>query len=159
MKDRRLEGNLLRTFRYADTAHMYCLPSLPSLSPPPPPPHTHTHAHTQNAYLHHTFRCSLTILNSPTQKYSATWRHCYHLLQSERLHLYQSQARELISRGSAYPCFCSRERLHGLRSTHLGYDGRCRRLSERQAEENIRMGLDYTVRLKVSRAPCFPQRI
>ena len=72
-------------------------------------------------------------------------------LQSERLHLYQSYAQELLKSGSAYPCFCSKERLEGLRSsgTKMGYDGHCRRLSAQQVERSMDMGLSYTVRLKV----------
>ena len=73
-------------------------------------------------------------------------------LQSERLHLYQSYAQELLKSGGAYPCFCTKERLMGLRSSsgiNVGYDGHCRRLSQQQVERNMDMGLPYTVRLKV----------
>ena len=54
--------------------------------------------------------------------------------------------------GSAYPCFCSKERLQNIRSTgtKIGYDGLCRRLSEREVEQRMGMGLAHTVRLKVS---------
>ena len=53
--------------------------------------------------------------------------------------------------GSGYPCFCSRERLQSLRlqGQRDGYDGRCRSLSRRQAEEEMNRGSPFTVRMKV----------
>jgi len=38
------------------------------------------------------------------------------VLQSERLPLYQKHAQELIDKGAAYYCFCSKERLAALRA-------------------------------------------
>jgi len=35
--------------------------------------------------------------------------------QSERSAIYRENAAELVKRGAAYPCFCSRERLDALR--------------------------------------------
>lgn len=55
--------------------------------------------------------------------------------QSERLPLYHAEAERLIAQGDAYRCYCTRERLVELRSQQerdkvaLGYDGRCRHLS------------------------------
>ena len=55
--------------------------------------------------------------------------------QSERLHLYQSYAKELLDAGQAYYCFCSREQLEAERQAALAagrparYAGTCRRLS------------------------------
>src|SRR4051812_12635620 len=52
--------------------------------------------------------------------------------QSERLHLYQSYARELLDRDQAYYCFCSREQLEAERKKALAeglpakYAGTCR---------------------------------
>ena len=72
-------------------------------------------------------------------------------VQSARLPSYHSTASTLVKEGAAYPCFCSKERLASLRTSGVqdGYDGHCRKLSQRQAEEKIRIGSSYTVRLKV----------
>src|SRR5215467_9152698 len=54
--------------------------------------------------------------------------------QSERLHLYQSYAQELLTAGSAYYCFCSTEQLDAERREAVAsgrparYSGRCRQL-------------------------------
>jgi glutamyl-tRNA synthetase len=53
-------------------------------------------------------------------------------VQSERLHLYQPAARQLVDAGRAYECYCTPERLDRLREEQRerklppGYDGRCR---------------------------------
>ncbi|CAI8023907.1 Glutamate--tRNA ligase [Geodia barretti] len=71
-------------------------------------------------------------------------------IQSERLSLYQQYARELLNGGSGYPCFCGKERLQSLRQRGTtGYDRRCRKLSRRQANEEMSRGSPFTVRLKV----------
>lgn len=74
--------------------------------------------------------------------------------QSERLELYQRFAEELMERGAAYPCFCSKERLDALReeqrrskSPTMGYDRRCRSLPRAEAEARRRGGEPYVVRL------------
>src|SRR5437762_13275668 len=52
--------------------------------------------------------------------------------QSERLHLYESYAKELLAGDFAYYCFCSRERLEAERKAALAagqparYSGTCR---------------------------------
>lgn len=64
--------------------------------------------------------------------------------QSERLPLYHAEAERLIQQGDAYRCYCTRERLAEVRAEQernkvsLGYDGRCRHLTqaERSAFEN-----------------------
>src|SRR4030088_89710 len=63
--------------------------------------------------------------------------------QSERLHLYESYAKELLSAGHAYYCFCSTALLDAERQTALAagrpahYAGTCRRLSREQADLRI----------------------
>src|SRR6187397_953488 len=58
--------------------------------------------------------------------------------QSERLHLYQSYARELLDHEQAYYCFCSREQLDADRKAALAagqpakYAGTCRSLTRAQ---------------------------
>jgi len=54
--------------------------------------------------------------------------------QSERMHLYQAAVERLLDEGCAYRCYCSRERLEGLRESAMQrgekprYDGHCRHL-------------------------------
>lgn len=73
--------------------------------------------------------------------------------QSERSSIYREHAEELIGRGAAYPCFCSKERLDALRAEQrdqqlpFGYDGRCRSLSRADATARRRAGEPAVVRL------------
>src|SRR5437868_1305929 len=60
--------------------------------------------------------------------------------QSERLHLYQSYAKELLNAGGAYYCFCSPEQLDADRQAAVAarrpplYSGTCRTLTPEQAQ-------------------------
>lgn len=60
----------------------------------------------------------------------------YH--QSQRLPLYQEAADALVRKGYAYHCFCTVERLEQMRvdqaarSTTVGYDGKCRSLTDEE---------------------------
>jgi glutamyl-tRNA synthetase len=74
--------------------------------------------------------------------------------QSERTALYRQYARELVSRGAAYPCFCTPARLQALREeqkatkqTVLGYDGLCRRLDAAESARRAAGGEPYVIRL------------
>ena len=64
--------------------------------------------------------------------------------QSERLHLYQSYAKELLTADAAYYCFCSTAQLDTERQEALEagrparYAGTCRRLSREQAASRHR---------------------
>src|SRR6185436_19185368 len=66
--------------------------------------------------------------------------------QSERLHLYQSYAKELLGAEAAYYCFCSIAQLDSDRQEALAagrparYAGTCRRLSAEQAAARIAAG-------------------
>lgn len=77
--------------------------------------------------------------------------------QSERKHIHQEYASELVKKDKAYPCFCSPERLDQVRKAQrangdmLGYDGHCRSLSPQEAEEKIARGEPHVLRLKVDR--------
>ena len=54
--------------------------------------------------------------------------------------------------GSAYKCFCSKERLKVLSAGSIhpgGYDGRCRMLTRAEVERKTSQGLPFTIRLKV----------
>ncbi len=58
--------------------------------------------------------------------------------QSQRLNLYRKHAEELIEKGRAYYCYCTKERLESLRKEQeaakqpLGYDRHCRQISPDQ---------------------------
>jgi glutamyl-tRNA synthetase len=73
--------------------------------------------------------------------------------QSERTEVYRERAEELVARGAAYRCFCTRERLDALREEqkakkqNFGYDGRCRVLPPEEAQRRRAAGEPCVVRL------------
>ena len=75
--------------------------------------------------------------------------------QSERLHLYQSYAQELLTAGSAYYCFCSTEQLEADRQSAVAagrpvqYAGTCRSIPLDQAQGRIDAGEQPAVRFRV----------
>ena len=75
--------------------------------------------------------------------------------QSERLHLYQSYAKELLTAEQAYYCFCSAAQLDAERQEALAagrpaqYAGTCRRLSRDQAAARIAAGERPAIRFRV----------
>jgi len=75
--------------------------------------------------------------------------------QSERLHLYQSYAAELMNAGRAYHCFCSTTQLDVERQEALAsgrpahYAGTCRRLSKEQAAARVAAGERPAIRFRV----------
>jgi len=75
--------------------------------------------------------------------------------QSERLHLYQSYAKELLTGGQAYHCFCSAAQLDAERQEALAagrpaqYAGTCRRLSRDQAAARVAAGERPAIRFRV----------
>jgi len=76
-------------------------------------------------------------------------------IQSERLDIYKKYVDELIEKGDAYYCFCSKERLDSVREEQKTkgliprYDGFCRNLSLEEAQKRIENGEEYVVRLKL----------
>lgn len=76
-------------------------------------------------------------------------------IQSERLGLYKKYVDELIEKGHAYYCFCSKERLEAVRDEQKinglapKYDGFCRNILLEEAKERIANGEEYVVRLKL----------
>ena len=56
-----------------------------------------------------------------------------------------------LQRGTAYPCFCSKERLQSLGRT--GYDGLCRQLPRQLTLERMKQGHAHTIRLQVCPLP------
>ncbi|MBR4747454.1 MAG: tRNA glutamyl-Q(34) synthetase GluQRS, partial [Desulfovibrio sp.] len=65
----------------------------------------------------------------------------YH--QSNRFRLYEDALQELVAKGLAYPCFCSRKDVRGMASApHIGdagaaYPGTCRRMPPAEAARRI----------------------
>src|SRR5207253_2644663 len=79
--------------------------------------------------------------------------------QSERLHLYQSYAKELLNAEQAYHCFCSTAELDAERQAALaagrpvGYSGTCRELSRDDAQTRIAAGERPAIRFRVPDIP------
>ena len=75
-------------------------------------------------------------------------------IQSQRLPLYQKHASELVEKGAAYYCFCSKERLAEMRRQQEArheltkYDRHCRSIPPAEAALRAKSEL-HTVRLKV----------
>ena len=78
-------------------------------------------------------------------------------IQSKRLGIYRQYVDELIEKGHAYYCFCSKERLDSVREEQKikglvpKYDGFCRNVSLEEAKVRIENGEEYVVRLKLPR--------
>ncbi len=75
--------------------------------------------------------------------------------QSERLDIYRPYVDELIVKGHAYHCFCTKERLEEMRKQQEiehkppMYDRLCRGLSAEEIKKNLDAGMAYVVRMKV----------
>ncbi len=76
-------------------------------------------------------------------------------IQSQRKHIYLDYAKELIEKGHAYYCFCSKDRLikiknlQKLSKTPFKYDGFCRNLTKNQVTKKLEEGVPYVIRQKV----------
>lgn len=76
--------------------------------------------------------------------------------QSKRKEIYQAFAKDLVSRGLAYPCFCEGENEEARKEQvrlglPLGYYGRwakCRDLSFDEVKKNLDNGKKFTIRIK-----------
>jgi glutamyl-tRNA synthetase len=72
--------------------------------------------------------------------------------QSERTALYQQHADLLLTKGAAYHCFCTPERLERVREEQRarkeapGYDRHCRGLPNEEVDANLRVGKPSVVR-------------
>ena len=79
--------------------------------------------------------------------------------QSERKEIYQAFCKELVSKGLAYPCFCSgddedgadyrkeQQRL-GVQTGYYGMWAKCRSLTFEEIEENIKQNKPFKIRIK-----------
>ena len=83
-------------------------------------------------------------------------------VQSERqaTGMYLEYAKQLIEKGEAYYCFCTKERLDSLKTTVEGsdegkeitvYDKHCLSLSKEEIEANLAAGMPYVIRQNVPR--------
>ena len=74
-------------------------------------------------------------------------------VQSERKDMYMPYANELLEKGHAYRCFCTKERLDGLRANSddpgAGYDRHCRNLSDEEIQELLDKGTPFVIRQKM----------
>ncbi|BCJ93143.1 glutamate--tRNA ligase [Anaerocolumna cellulosilytica] len=81
---------------------------------------------------------------------------CGPYVQSERqaTGIYLDYAKELIAKGEAYYCFCTKERLSTLKSVVseeddkeiIKYDKHCLHLSKEEIEANLAAGIPYVIR-------------
>ena len=77
-------------------------------------------------------------------------------MQSERLEIYKKHADELISKGKAYYCFCTPERLKTLKDEQekqklpqTKYDKHCLNLSESEVKIKLSENIPFVIRLNV----------
>jgi glutamyl-tRNA synthetase len=74
--------------------------------------------------------------------------------QSDRLEIYKKYAEELVTKGAAYYCFCTKERLDDLRAQQQKekknprYDKHCK--GSKNSESRIKDGEPYVIRLDVA---------
>lgn len=78
---------------------------------------------------------------------------CGPYVQSERVKagIYRKYAEALLEKGEAYYCFCTKERLEGLKTVVNGeeilhYDKHCLSLSPEEVREKLASGIPYVIR-------------
>lgn len=76
-------------------------------------------------------------------------------IQSERMHIFKSYAKELVEKGHAYYCFCDKERLDQVKEIQKAsgiapkYDGHCRNLGSEEVQKKLKSGAPYVIRQKM----------
>ncbi len=73
-------------------------------------------------------------------------------IQSERKAGYLDYAKQLVEKGEAYYCFCTKERLETLTDKEkdiMVYDRHCLNLSKETIDENLKNGMPYVIRQKI----------
>lgn len=75
-------------------------------------------------------------------------------VQSERRGIYMEYAKKLIESGQAYYCFCTKERLAGLKTSTEGieiarYDRHCLSLSKEEIGQKLAEGVPFVIRQKM----------
>ncbi|KZD18859.1 MAG: glutamate--tRNA ligase [Candidatus Fermentibacter daniensis] len=73
--------------------------------------------------------------------------------QSERLDIYREHAEALLSKGAAYRCFCTKERLDSMRDARRsgagsGYDRLCRDIPTSESDRRAAAGEPFVIRMK-----------
>ena len=75
-------------------------------------------------------------------------------VQSDRKEMYLPYAKELVEKGAAYYCFCTKEELDERRAAAeargevFKYDKHCLNLSKEEVQEKLDAGVPYVIRLK-----------
>jgi len=71
--------------------------------------------------------------------------------QSQRKDIYLKYAKELIEKGGAYYCFCTKERIESLRDENgnVRYDKHCLHLSKEEVESRLAAGEPYVIRQNI----------
>ena len=73
-------------------------------------------------------------------------------VQSERMGMYMDYALQLVEKGKAYYCFCTKERLDSLKASNehgdafARYDRHCLSLSQEEIEANLAAGKPFVIR-------------
>lgn len=76
-------------------------------------------------------------------------------IQSHRTEIYKKYAQELLDKGEAYRCFCTKERLDEMRERQVAnkqatmYDRKCLDLPASEIEQKIANGESFVIRQKV----------
>ncbi len=76
-------------------------------------------------------------------------------VQSERMGMYMDYAKELVEKGEAYYCFCTKERLESLKESNAEgaafakYDRHCLHLSEQEVQAKLDAGEPFVIRQKM----------
>lgn len=75
-------------------------------------------------------------------------------IQSQRKNDYIEYAKQLVEKGEAYYCFCTKERLDSLKDNSHSesiakYDRHCLSLSKEEIEENLKNNVPYVIRQKI----------
>lgn len=81
---------------------------------------------------------------------------CGPYFQTQRSATYDAALEKLISKGAAYPCFCTKEELdekrkkeEAERGGYFGYDGTCRRIPSDEAKARIEAGEPHVWRFAI----------
>lgn len=76
-------------------------------------------------------------------------------VQSERMGMYMGYAKELVEKGQAYYCFCTKERLESLKESNAEgaafakYDRHCLGLSKEEVQAKLDAGEPFVIRQKM----------
>lgn len=76
-------------------------------------------------------------------------------IQSQRMGMYMDYAKELVDKGEAYYCFCTKERLDALKESNAEgaafakYDRHCYHLPKEEVAAKLAAGLPFVIRQKM----------